>query len=78
MDFAYDGGKPGCGRNGNDLHRRESRSDLSASRRPSRVSFRPTRRPNVGVDKETPVSEDYTAKTSEFTGKIDKVTITLK
>ena len=33
---------------------------------------------NVGMDKETPVSEDYTAKTSKFSGKIDKVTITVQ
>jgi arylsulfatase len=33
---------------------------------------------NVGMDRETPVSPDYTEETSKFTGKIDKVTITLK
>ena len=29
----------------------------------------------VGIDMETPVSDDYTRSTSEFTGKIPKVTI---
>lgn len=33
---------------------------------------------NVGIDRETPVSPDYTEETSRFTGKIGKVTITLK
>ena len=33
---------------------------------------------NVGADRETPVSPDYTEETSKFTGKIDEVTITLK
>ena len=32
----------------------------------------------VGVDTETPVSDDYDRATSKFTGKIDKVTINLK
>ena len=32
----------------------------------------------VGVDAETPVSEDYTRASSKFTGTIDKVTISLK
>lgn len=33
---------------------------------------------NVGMDRETPVSDDYTTAESHFTGKIDKVTITLQ
>lgn len=33
---------------------------------------------NVGIDRETSVSPDYTEETSKFTGKINKVTITLK
>jgi hypothetical protein len=33
---------------------------------------------NVGADRETPVSPGYTDETSKFTGKINKVTITLK
>lgn len=33
---------------------------------------------NVGIDRETPVSPEYTEETSKFTGKIDKITITLK
>ncbi|TWT67699.1 Arylsulfatase [Posidoniimonas polymericola] len=33
---------------------------------------------NVGVDRETPVSSDYDEHSSRFTGKIDKVTITLE
>jgi arylsulfatase len=33
---------------------------------------------NIGADRETPVSPDYTEETSKFSGKIDKVTITLK
>lgn len=33
---------------------------------------------NVGIDRETPVSPDYTEETSKFSGKIHKVKITLK
>jgi arylsulfatase len=33
---------------------------------------------NVGVDRETSVTPDYTEETSVFTGKIDKVTIESK
>ena len=33
---------------------------------------------NVGLDRETPVSSDYDEETSKFTGKIAKVTITVK
>jgi arylsulfatase len=33
---------------------------------------------NIGIDRETPVSSDYTEETSRFTGTIDKVRITLK
>jgi arylsulfatase len=33
---------------------------------------------NVGIDRETPVSPDYTEQTSEFTGTIGKITITVK
>ena len=32
----------------------------------------------VGIDAETPVTDDYTRETSEYTGKINKLTITLK
>jgi arylsulfatase len=33
---------------------------------------------NVGIDRETPVSPDYTEETSKFTGAIDRITITVK
>jgi arylsulfatase len=33
---------------------------------------------NVGIDRETSVSSDYTEETSQFTGKIGKITITVK
>jgi len=33
---------------------------------------------SVGVDRETPVSDDYNRESSKFTGTIDKVTINLK
>ncbi len=33
---------------------------------------------NIGIDRETSVSPEYTEETSKFTGKIDKVVITLK
>ena len=33
---------------------------------------------NVGIDRETPVSPDYSEETSAFTGTIDKITITVE
>jgi hypothetical protein len=33
---------------------------------------------DVGIDEGTPVTEDYTAQSSRFTGRIDKITVTTR
>jgi len=77
MDFAYDGGEPGSGGTATvSVNGKEVGSVRVEKTEPAVFSADETA--NIGVDKETPVSEDYTAKTSEFTGKIGKVTLTLK
>jgi arylsulfatase len=77
VDFAYDGGSTGAGGTATvSIDGKKVGSVRVDKTQPSVFSADETA--NVGVDKETPVSKDYTAKTSEFTGKIDKVTITVK
>ncbi len=78
MDFAYDGGKkPGAG--GTATLYINGKSVGSAKIGATEFSiFSADETASVGVDLETPVSEDYDRATSKFTGKIDKVTITLK
>jgi arylsulfatase len=77
MDFAYEGGGRGKG----------GTVTLSIDGQSVGAGQIPKTEPNVysadetagvGVDMETPVSDDYTRATSEFTGKIDKVTIALR
>ena len=77
MDFAYDGGKPGSGGTATIfIDGKQVGSARVEKTEPSVFSADETA--NIGVDKETPVSQDYTAKTSAFTGKIGKVRLTLK
>ena len=40
--------------------------------------FSPDETSGVGIDTETPVTEDYTRASSKFTGTIEKVTINVK
>ncbi len=77
MDFAYAGGGRGKG----------GTVTLSVNGRTVATGSIPKTEPNVysadetagvGVDGETPVSDDYTRATSEFTGTIHKVTISLR
>jgi arylsulfatase A-like enzyme len=77
MDFAYDGGGRGKG----------GTVTLSVNGESVGTGRIPKTEPNiysadetagVGVDAETPVSDDYTRVTSEFTGTIHSVTVTLK
>ena len=77
MDFAYDGGKPGAGGTATISINGEKVGSVRVDKTEPNV-FSADETANIGMDKETPVSEDYTAKTSKFTGKIDKVTITVK
>lgn len=73
-EFAYDGGGRGKGGQGslyvNGLKVAEGRIDKTI---PNLFSADETA--NVGVDEETPVSEDYKEGENRFTGKIVKVTI---
>jgi len=74
-EFVYDGGKPGSG----------GLSRLSIDGKPAGGDVRvPRTMPfmysadegvDVGMDNETPVTEDYQVGTSRFTGKIFKVTV---
>jgi len=77
MDFAYDGSKPGAG--GTATLYIDGKSVGSAKVEQTQFAvFSADETAGVGVDAETPVSEDYDRASSTFTGKIDKVTITLK
>ena len=78
MDFAYEGGdKPGAG--GTATLFINGKSVGSAKIEATEFSiFSADETASVGVDFETPVTPDYDRASSEFTGKIDQVTITLK
>ena len=77
MDFAYDGGKPGSG--GTATLYIDGKSVGSAKVEKTEFAiFSADETAGVGIDTETPVSEDYNRASSRFTGKIDKVTISLK
>jgi len=77
MDFAYDGGKPGSGGTATLYIDGKSVGSTKVEKTEFAI-FLADETAGVGVDAETPVSEDYTRASSKFTGKIDKVTITLK
>jgi hypothetical protein len=77
MDFAYDGGKPGSGGTATLYVNGKSVGSGKVEKTEFAV-FSADETAGVGVDTETPVSEDYDRASSKFTGKIDKVTITLK
>lgn len=78
MDFAYDGGgKPGAGGTATlYINDKAVGSKKIAATEFSIYSGDETA--SVGVDLETPVTDDYTQATSKFTGKINKVTVNLK
>jgi arylsulfatase len=78
FDFTYDGGKVGAGGTGtlfvNDKKVAAGRIDNTNG-----IVFSGDEGADVGIDKETPVTEDYEAgEPSRFTGTIDKVTIDVK
>jgi arylsulfatase A-like enzyme len=77
MDFVYDGGKPGAGGTATLYINGESVGSVKVAQTEFAV-FSADETAGVGVDTETPVSEDYDRTSSKFTGKIDKVTINLK
>ena len=77
MDFAYDGGKPGAGGKATLLVNGKPVGAARIEKTEANV-FSADETANVGKDSETPVTEDYTRKSSVFSGSIEKVTIQLK
>jgi len=77
MDFAYDGGKPGSGGTVTLFINDKSVGTVKVAQTEFSI-YSADETAGVGVDAETPVSEDYTRASSKFTGTIDKVTINLK
>ncbi len=78
MDFAYDGGdKPGAGGTAT-LYINGKAAGSGKIAATQFAIFSADESAGVGADPETAVSDSYTSATSEFTGTIDKVTITLK
>jgi arylsulfatase A-like enzyme len=83
LDFAYDGkssdGKPKLGAGGTaTLFINDKKVGSGKIEKTQFAIWSADETANVGVDRETPVSPDYTEETSKFTGKIDKVTVSLK
>ena len=77
MDFAYEGKKLGSGGTATIYINGKAAGSAKVEKTEFAI-FSADETAGVGLDAETPVSEDYTRSTSEFTGKIDKVTINLK
>ena len=78
MDFAYDGGeKPGAGGTATLFIDGKSVGSVKVGQTEFSI-FSADETAGVGVDTETSVSDAYTRETSKFTGKIHKVTISLK
>ena len=77
FEFAYDGGGLGKGGTGtifvNDKKVAEGRVDITQA-----MVFSMDDAADVGLDEGTPVTEDYKAHGNEFTGKIDKIGVSLK
>ena len=76
MDFAYDGGRGGGGTVTLSVDGKSVGSGKIAKTEPNVYSADETA--GVGVDHETPVSDDYALATSKFTGTIHKVTVNTK
>lgn len=77
MRFDYDGGDPGSGGDVTLLIDGEEVGSVRVDQT-ERSIFSADETSNIGVDKETMVSDDYTPESSRFTGSIEKVTITVK
>ena len=78
MKFDYLGGeKPGLGGNVT-LYVNDKQVGSGKVDKTVMSIFSADETANVGIDRETPVSPDYTMETSKFNGKIDKVVISLK
>jgi arylsulfatase len=78
MDFSYDGGtKPGAGGTATLYINDKAVGSVKVAQTEFSV-FSADETAGVGIDTETPVSDDYDRASSQFTGKIGKVTISLK
>ena len=76
-EFAYDGGKPGSGGTGSiSVNGQQVAEGRIGNTTP--FLFFADETADVGVDKATPVTEDYAEGDNEFTGKIGKVTLELR
>jgi len=76
MDFDYDGGKPGSGGTAT-LYINGKPAGSTRIDQTQVAMFSADETAGVGVDMETPVSDDYERANSKFTGRINKVTISL-
>jgi len=77
MDFAYKGKKPAAGGTVT-LYINGKKVGKGKVPKTEPSIFSGDETSNVGIDRETMVTTDYTLKTSRFNGKIDKVTISVK
>ncbi|MEW6584678.1 MAG: arylsulfatase [Nitrospirota bacterium] len=76
-DFIYDGGKPGSG----GLSRLSvdgGRANETRVMRTMPFAYSADEGVDVGMDNETPVTEEYREGNNKFTGKIDRVTVEVK
>jgi arylsulfatase len=76
-EFAYDGGGPGKGGMGAIFVNGEKVAEGRIDRTQANI-FSADEGADVGLDGETPVTDDYKEGDNKFTGKIGKVTIDLK
>ncbi|MDX2431704.1 MAG: arylsulfatase [Bacteroides sp.] len=77
MDFAYEGTKPGAGGTVT-LYVNDKKVGTGKVDKTEPSIFSADETSNIGVDRESMVTTDYTHETSKFNGKIDKVTISQK
>jgi len=76
-EFAYEGDKPGSGGTGTITVNGQTVAEGRIGNTTPFI-FSADETADVGVDKATPVTEDYAEGDNEFTGKIEKVTVELK
>ena len=77
LDFAYAGGKPGAGGTAR-LYINGKPVGLAKVEQTEFAVFSADESAGVGIDMETPVSDEYDRASSKFTASIGKVTINLK
>jgi arylsulfatase len=77
FEFVYDGGGPGKGGTGTLFVNGEKVAEGRIERTQGFI-FSADEGADVGLDGETPVTDDYKQRDNKFTGKIRKVTVELK